>query len=128
MTRLVLAYGAHRVRQRLRRHGRGAEELLRLYAPDHLEPLLQSERELLPRMSKCINCGLCALAAHGRLGAVTLPDLASTYLRPLSELSLASSDVRGSVPDLQAAAAACPVGVPLPEVAAMVQRLTRVNA
>jgi len=36
----------------------------------------------------------------------------------------ASADLTGERPDLEAAAAACPVGVPLPEVAAMVARLS----
>jgi hypothetical protein len=38
-------------------------------------------------------------------------------------LGEAASDLEGDSPDLEAAAAACPVGVPLVEVAAMVRRL-----
>jgi ferredoxin len=79
-------------------------------------------------MSACINCGLCALAAGGRLGVTHIPDLPSAYLRPYPSLPEASGDVRGSTLDLETAAAACPVGVPLVEVAMMVQRLTRVNS
>lgn len=74
-------------------------------------------------MSTCINCGLCALAA-ARMGAVRLPDLASAYLRPYPLLGSAASDLGGSEPDWVAAASACPVGVPLEEVAAMVRRLS----
>jgi hypothetical protein len=44
-------------------------------------------------------------------------------LRLYSRLADASADVSGDLPDIEAAAAACPVGVPLPEVAALVRRL-----
>ena len=45
--------------------------------------------------------------------------LPTTYAR----LGDASADVEGDEPDWEAAAAACPVGVPLSEVAAVVRRL-----
>jgi hypothetical protein len=76
-----------------------------------------------PQLTGCINCGLCALAA-GRMGKTRLPDVASSYMRLYARLGAASSDIEGGDPDLEAAAAACPVGVPLAEVAAIVRRLT----
>jgi len=85
-----------------------------------LEP---EERELHPRLIGCINCGLCALAA-GRLGMTRLPDLASSYMRLYARLGDASSDIEGDEPDFEAASAACPVGLPLEEVAAVVRRLS----
>jgi hypothetical protein len=76
-----------------------------------------------PRLIGCINCGLCALAA-GRLGKIRLPDLASSYMRLYARLGDASLDVEGEEgPDLEAASAACPVGLPLADVAAVVRRL-----
>jgi hypothetical protein len=57
------------------------------------------------------------------MGKVRLPDLASSYMRLYARLGEAASDVDGDSPDLVAAAAACPVGVPLGEVAAIVRRL-----
>lgn len=125
LARLATAYATHQLRRRLpgTREGGGEERFLNSYRPEHLVPLSGEERERLPAMSACINCGLCALAA-GRLGAVRLPDLASAYLRPYPLLGSAESDLRGSEPDWRAAAAACPVGVPLEEVAAMVRRLS----
>jgi len=80
-------------------------------------------------MSRCINCGICAMVA-GRLGGAYLPDLASAYLRPLHQLPLVKGDLDATAPgtaqaDLEAAAAACPVGVPLPAVAAIVRRLAQ---
>lgn len=125
LARLAAAYGVHQLRRRLRRPGPQAERLLDAYAADHLRPLEPVERERLPQMSRCINCGLCALAA-GRLGTVRLPDLASGYLRPYPLLPCSASELAESAvdPDLAAAAAACPVGVPLEEVATMVRRLS----
>jgi ferredoxin len=70
----------------------------------------------------CINCGLCALAAS-RMGRARLPDVASSYLRLYAGVGEASTDVEGDGPDFEAAAAACPVGVPLGEVAAIVRRI-----
>ena len=123
LARLAAAYAAHRARQPLRRREPGAlPGLLRTYEPDHLFPLTAEERALLPAMSRCINCGLCALAG-GRLGTVPLPVLASTYLRDYPELPGAVTDLEGALPDFAAAEAACPTGVPLRSVARMVVRL-----
>jgi hypothetical protein len=44
-------------------------------------------------------------------------------MRLYARLGAAASDVEGEAPDLAAAASACPVGVPLVEVAAIVRRL-----
>lgn len=127
LARLAAAYGRHQVRRRVRRQRPALEQLLQTYAPDHLQPLTAAERELLPAMSGCILCGACALAAQ-RYGRVRLPDLAGGHLRSWDLLPRAGSDLAGDRPDLVAAAAACPVGVPLPEVAAMVERLSQREA
>jgi ferredoxin len=122
LARLAAAYGAHRAAQPFRRQHEELRRLLAQYRGDHLVPLTEGERALLPAMSRCINCGLCAFAA-GRLGQVTLPDLASAYLRDYPRLPAAAEDIRGPLPDFTAAEAACPVGVPLRDVARMVARL-----
>jgi hypothetical protein len=96
--------------------------LVQTYKPVGISPLTAEERELHPRLIGCINCGLCALAA-GRLGKTRLPDLASSYMRLYARLADASSDLEGDEVDLEAASAACPVGLPLTEVAAVVRRL-----
>ena len=56
------------------------------------------------------------------LGKTRLPDLASSYMRLYARLGEASSDIAGDEPDLEAASAACPVGLPLAEVAAVVRQ------
>jgi hypothetical protein len=127
LVRLAAAYGVHQVRRRVWRRGRGgggAELVLTVYAADRLRPLTAAEREQLPMMSGCINCGICALVAS-RVGRVLLPDLASGYLRHYPLLADSGPDLEGEEGDLEAAVAACPVGVPLEEVAAMVGRLSR---
>ena len=127
LARLAAAYGRHQVGRRFRRGGPQLESLLRTYAPDHVQPVTPAERGRLPAMSGCILCGACALAAQ-RFGTVRLPDLAGGHLRSWDLLPRSNSDLDGERPDLEAAAAACPVGVPLPEVAAMVARLSRNEA
>jgi len=122
LAKLAFAYGVHLTRRRLQRVRPQVARLLETYSPDGLRPLTEAERSLHPKLIGCINCGLCALAA-GRLGQARLPEVASSYMRLYARIGEASSDVDGETPDLEAAAAACPVGVPLVEVAAIVRRL-----
>ncbi len=122
LAKLAFAYGVHLTRRRLQRVRPQVARLLETYEPDGLQPLTETERAMHPKLIGCINCGLCALAA-GRLGKARLPEVASSYMRLYARIGKASSDVEGETPDLAAAAAACPVGVPLVEVAAIVRRL-----
>ncbi len=122
LAKLALAYGLHLTRRRLTRPRSQLQTLIDTYAPDGIRPLEPAERAMHPRLVGCINCGLCALAA-GRLGKTRLPDLASSYMRLYPRLGDASSDIEGDEPDLEAASAACPVGLSLADVAAVVRRL-----
>ena len=123
LAKLAWAYGVHLTRRRLTRPRSQLDDLFETYAPDGIRALQPAERERHPHLVGCINCGLCALAA-GRLGKTRLPDLASSYMRLYARLGAASGDVAGDEADLESAAAACPVGVPLTEVAAIVRRMT----
>ena len=122
LAKLAFAYGAHLARRRLRRPRHQLSSLVKTYAPDGIRALEPAERDRHPRLVTCINCGLCALAA-GRIGKTRLPDLASSYMRLYARLDDASSDLAGEAPDLVAASAVCPVGLPLDQVAAVVRRL-----
>lgn len=122
LAKLALAYGVHLTRRRLMRPRSQLTDLLDTYTPDGIRALESHERERHPHLVGCINCGLCALAA-GRMGKARMPDVAASYMRLYARLGEASSDIAGGTPDLEAAAAACPVGVPLEEVAAIVRRL-----
>jgi hypothetical protein len=123
LAKLAWAYGIHLTRRRLTRPRSQLEDLLHTYAPDGIRALEPAERERHPHLVGCINCGLCALAA-GRMGKTRLPDIASSYMRLYARLGEASSDIDGGEPDFEAAASACPVGVPLAEVAEIVRRMT----
>ena len=123
LAKLAWAYGLHLARRRLSRSRSELDDLFDTYATDGMRALQPSERERHPHLVGCINCGLCALAA-GRIGRTRLPDLASSYMRLYARLGEAASDIEGDTPDLEAAASACPVGVPLAEVAAIVRRMT----
>ena len=120
--KLAWAYGLHLARRRFRRTKSQLTDLLETYGADGIVTIEPSERERHPRLVTCINCGLCALAAT-RAGKTRLPDLASSYMRLYARVSEASSDLDGEEPDLAAASAVCPVGVPLDEVAAVVRRM-----
>ena len=123
LAKLAFAYGVHLARRRIKRPRSQLATLLATYADDGIRELEPAEREHHPRLVTCINCGLCALAA-GRVGKTRLPDLASSYMRLYARLGEASSDLAGDSPDLVAASAVCPVGLPLDEVAAVVRRLS----
>ena len=123
LAKLAFAYGVHLTRRRLTRARPQLPALTETYGPEGIRPLETSERERLPRLVTCINCGLCALAAN-RVGKTRLPDLASSYVRLYARLGEASSDIEGEAPDLVAASAVCPVGLPLDEVATIVRRIS----
>jgi hypothetical protein len=123
LVKLALAYGVHQTRRRLVRRKPQLGALLGTYRKDGIRALDASEQDRHPRLVTCINCGLCALAA-GRIGRARLPDLASSYMRLYSRLGEVAVDVEGETPDLAAAAAVCPVGLPLDEVAAVVRRIS----
>jgi hypothetical protein len=135
LIRLAAAYLRHLLMRRLR-PGRAAsaDVVGALYAPDHLTPLTHRERDQLPELSRCINCGLCALIV-GRATGLRAADLAAAYLRDYSLLPVVAEEIdrpAGSgvtekevVEALDSASAACPTGVPLAGVAAAVYRLSR---
>jgi hypothetical protein len=122
LAKLAWAYGLHLARRRLTRPRSQLPALVKTYTPEGIRPLTPAEREMHPRLIGCINCGMCALAA-GRMGRTRLPDLASSYMRLYARIGDAASDIEGDEPDFEAASAACPVGLPLADVAAMVRRL-----
>lgn len=120
--KLAWAYGLHLARQRFMRTKSQLTDFLETYSADGIVAIEPPERERHPRLVTCINCGLCALAAT-RAGKTRLPDLASSYMRLYARVSEASSDLDGEEPDLAAASAVCPVGLPLDEVATVVRRM-----
>jgi hypothetical protein len=121
--RLAVAFIGHLARRTLfKGHLAEAGAVAELYAADHLLALTAGERERLPQLSRCVNCGLCALAA-GRVAGFRPGDLATGYLRDYSLLPRTVLPVAAREA-LEAASAACPTGVDLPGVATMVVRLS----
>jgi hypothetical protein len=125
MARLAMALVGHQLRRMFRSAGRhsGTRNIVESYRADHLSPLTVSERSLLHSISRCIGCGLCGLAiSDGKA-----PELGQAYSRPLHLLPSVIHDLdlgeMGEAMDLAAGGSACPVGVPLIELAAMLQRL-----
>src|SRR5262249_61078382 len=113
-------WGGASARHQLRRRFRlpfaaHAQDVLNTYAGDRLRPLTLAEHRQLPAMSRCINCGLCALVVK-RVGGVRLADLPTAYMRDYTQLPLAVADLEGGDPGthaLHTPAAARPVAVPL---------------
>jgi hypothetical protein len=102
-----------------------AGEVAVVYGTGVMGALSPRERSRLPEMSRCISCGLCALVIR-RAGYTRLPDLATAYLRDADLLPATEPDLRGGDPGadaLAAAAAVCPVGVPLDEVAVVIRKM-----
>ena len=106
---------------------RGLAEFRRSYAADRLPPLSPSERELLPRLSRCIACGLCDVgegAAMVRSGGryAGVMDLMLCSSRNMPDFDAAARSFE-AVSDVRLAEleARCPARVPMRELAAFVR-------
>ena len=106
---------------------RGLAEFRRSYAADRLPPLSPSERELLPRLSRCIACGLCDVGegaamvrSGGRYAGVMDLMLCSSRNMPDYDAAVRSFDAVGDE-RLAALEARCPARVPMRAVAAFVR-------
>ena len=106
---------------------RGLAEFRRSYAADRLPPLSPSERELLPRLSRCIACGLCDVgegAAMVRSGGryAGVMDLMLCSSRNMPDFDAAARSFEavsdGRLAELEAR---CPARVPMRELAAFVR-------
>src|SRR2546427_2811004 len=63
LAKLAFAYGVHMTRRRLTRPRSPDAKLLETYPAAGLRPLLPEGRERHPPLIRCINFGLCPLAA-----------------------------------------------------------------
>jgi succinate dehydrogenase/fumarate reductase-like Fe-S protein len=124
---------ARRVRRLLRgrtsaREAPGAEEVfLAQVRPEGYRPLTASERADLPSFTRCISCGLCSLVcpALAAAPAAAWSEPWTFVVGPSRLLERAGLAASALEPCARCAtcAAVCPTGVPIPRLAAMVQRL-----
>jgi hypothetical protein len=116
------------------RAGADYERFTGAVGPEGYLPLTVAERALVPAAMQCVHCGVCALAP---LAAAATPDPAplrwsawdepwSFVVGPARSLDRATEvDAAGSPWATPAAAALCPTGVPIVQLAAMHHRLAR---
>lgn len=106
---------------------RGLAEFRRSYALDRLPPLSPGERQLLPRLSGCIACGLCDVGegaamvrSGGRYAGVMDLMLTSSRNMPDYDAAIRSFEAVGDE-RLAELEARCPARVPMRELAAFVR-------
>lgn len=99
------------------------ERFLDAVRPEGFLPLLPQERADFPSTMNCVHCGLCALGASD---ASTAWDEAWTFVagpsRALDRATVVIASTPSSARD-PAAAAVCPMGVPIPRMAAVAERM-----
>ncbi len=110
-----------------RRAGGGARALLAVVAPEGYLPLSPPERADFPAYTRCISCGLCTFACPAiREGPAAAWDEAWTFVvgpsRLLERARLAAASLEPCA-RCAACAAVCPTGVPIPRLAATIERL-----
>ncbi len=101
------------------------ERFLEAVRPEGFLPLLPEERAIFPATMNCVHCGLCALGAPQARSAW---DEAWTFVAGPSRALDRAVAVAASTPESArdpAAANVCPMGVPVPRMAAMLERLGR---
>ncbi len=94
----------------------------RQFAPEGIFPLTLEEDAAMPRHQACIACGLCDMGAgpagFSRYGREVI---AAGFARALPTLPIPQADLERAA-DRPEAAALCPLGVPLRDLALFVSR------
>jgi succinate dehydrogenase/fumarate reductase-like Fe-S protein len=128
---LAWRFGQHvavRMPARLLRPGDELRRFLDAVAPEGYVPLQPAERELLPAGMNCVHCGMCAIACPAiRAGGASAWEEAWTFVAgPSRSIDRAALAAHHAPPcaECDTCAAACPTGVPIPRLAALVRRLS----
>jgi succinate dehydrogenase/fumarate reductase-like Fe-S protein len=128
---LAYRFGRHmllRVPRRAFGRGGDARRFRAAVVPEGYAPLTPAERDLMPAAMRCIDCGLCALACPSIATApASAWDEAWTFVagssRSIDRAALVAAGPTACA-SCDACADVCPTGVPIPQLAAMLQRLT----
>jgi succinate dehydrogenase/fumarate reductase-like Fe-S protein len=127
---LAWSFGRHVVVQmpaRVFDRGAGAQRFRAAVLPEGYVPLEQSERDAIPSFMQCIHCGLCSLACPDiRDAPANAWDEAWSFVAgPSRSIDRAPAVVADISPCARCDACAdvCPTGVPIPLMAATLQRL-----
>lgn len=109
------------------RRGRDVARFLDAVRPEGYLPLSPEERAAFADTMACVHCGLCTLHCPAlREAAAGIADEPWTFVAgPSRALDLARLLAPGLAPctRCEACAAVCPTGVPIPRLAAVIQRL-----
>jgi succinate dehydrogenase/fumarate reductase-like Fe-S protein len=109
----------HFIKRPFRRLAGGHRQFLAQYAPEGLEPLTSSDKNLLARFSQCINCGYCdsACPALGAMSRAQFPGpsyLVTTLTRATPDFWAAGVDF-SLCPQCDRCERACPNQIPVKE-------------
>jgi succinate dehydrogenase/fumarate reductase-like Fe-S protein len=106
---------------------RGYDRFTDAVAREGYLPLVPAEREAFPAFMRCVHCGLCTMACPSlRAAPASAWSDAWTFVagpsRSIDRASIVAADLT-PCNDCGDCAAACPTGVPIPQLAALIRRL-----
>jgi ferredoxin len=127
---LAYRFGRHVLVNMPSRVVRGSADMQRFLdavTPEGYTPLSADDRELMPAIMNCINCGLCSLACPAlRAEPASAWEEPWTFVtgpsRSIDRAHLVLADST-SCAGCDACAAVCPTGVPIPGIVALLQRM-----
>lgn len=102
---------------------RDRERYLDAVRPEGFLPLLPEERAAFPTMMRCVHCGLCAFGSpHARSAWEEAWTFVAGPSRALDRAAVVAASIGPAARD-GTAARVCPMGVPIPRMTAMIDRL-----
>ena len=109
------------------RRGRDLQRFRNAIAPEGFVPLTAAQRSAFPAYMNCVHCGLCALACpESRAVPMSAWDDAWTFAggasRSLDRAKIVAAQLSPCATS-EEAAAVCPMGVPIPQMAATFKQL-----